>query len=173
MSESTIMLTLARVEAHALADLVAQFTSLVSESGGSEDAALARLTPSAYPDDAEASEEFRHATAADLLARREADGLHVLEDLAPSFATESDTAAPEDDLIDIVLDSDRGWAWMRTLAAMRLIIASRLGIADDVSGTHEQDARRFNDDRFAVYDWIGYRLDGLVQALEAAPPPSD
>ena len=59
---------------------------------------------------------------------------------------------------------------MRTLAAMRLIIASRLGIADDVSGTHEQDARRFNDDRFAVYDWIGYRLDGLVQALEAAPP---
>mgnify|MGYP006335150879 CR=1 FL=1 len=173
MSESTIMLTLARVEAHALADLVAQFTSLVSESSAADDEAVARLTPSAYPDDADASEEFRRATADDLLARREADGLRVLADLAPSFAHETQSGAPDEDLIDIALDSEGGWAWMRTLAAVRLVIASRLGIAEDTSGTHEQDARRFDDDRFAVYDWVGYRLDGLVQALDAAPSNTD
>lgn len=171
MSRSTIMLTLARVEAHALADLVAQFTSLVAEPGEA-DAAIDRLTPSAYPDDEEAGAEFRRATADDLLARREADGLRVLADLAPSFITDDgdETAVdPAEDLIDIALDAEGGWAWMRTLAAVRLIIASRLGIADDATGRSEQEARRFDDDRFAVYDWVGYRLDGLVQALETAP----
>ena len=57
---------------------------------------------------------------------------------------------------DIRLDPDEVQAWLRTLAAIRLVLATRLGIegADD----HDED-----DPRFGIYDWLGYRLDGLVQ----------
>jgi hypothetical protein len=62
-------------------------------------------------------------------------------------------------LTDIALDEDGVRAWMRTLTAIRLVIASRLGIEDE-------DDRDEADPRFGVYDWLGYRLEGLLQASE-------
>ena len=50
-------------------------------------------------------------------------------------------------------------AWLRTLAAIRLVLASRLGI--EVAEDHDPD-----DPRFGIYDWLGYRLDGLVAAVD-------
>lgn len=174
MSVSEIIMTLSRIEARTLADVVAQFSELL-ESPSREDAgtgarirdpALVRLTPDAYPDDPEASADFRSATTADLLERRQNDALRVLADLAPAFAAApGSTPGSLDDAgeIDIVLDADTGWVWMRTLTAIRLVIAVRLGIDDD-----DDERRTESDDRFAVYDWIGYRLDGIVHALAAA-----
>ena len=49
-------------------------------------------------------------------------------------------------------------AWLRTLTAVRLVIATRLGITSE----EEQD----DDARFGVYNWLGFRLDGLLQAIE-------
>src|SRR5699024_8420428 len=49
--------------------------------------------------------------------------------------------------------------WMRTLAALRLVVASRLGIA--ISDDHE-----FTDPRFHLYDWLGYRLDELIRLAD-------
>ena len=43
------------------------------------------------------------------------------------------------------------------LAAIRLVLATRLGIRSEED--HDED-----DPRFGIYDWLGYRLDGLVQA---------
>ncbi|HAQ59848.1 MAG TPA: DUF2017 domain-containing protein [Microbacterium sp.] len=169
MTEHTLILTISRLEAQQLADLVAQFSELLEphavadsdSSTFSNDPVLARLAPSAYPDDPEAAAEFRDATRHDLLERRQNDALRVLADLAPSFAS-GDVSAPNPagDTIDLAIEGDAGWAWMRTLTAIRLVIATRLGISED-DDHHDPD-----DDRFAVYDWIGYRLDGIVRALE-------
>jgi len=49
-------------------------------------------------------------------------------------------------------------AWLRTLAAVRLVLATRLGIGD-------ADEHLDGDPRFGIYDWLGYRLDGLVRAM--------
>lgn len=173
MTQNALILTVSRLEAQQLADLVAQFSELLEPhtvsdeqsdaSTVSSDPALARLAPNPYPDDDEAAREFHEATRQDLLERRQNDALRVLADLAPSFAS-GDVAAPNPaaDTIDLAIEGDASWAWMRTLTAIRLVIATRLGIADD-DDDHDPD-----DERFAVYDWIGYRLDGIVRALDGS-----
>src|SRR5690606_37695440 len=126
--------------------------------------AVARLVPDAYPDDAHAGREFRHATEHELLDRRRDDANRVLSDLKASGASGADGA--DDAVVDVALSPDDARAWMRSLAALRLIIASRLGVADE--DDHDPD-----DPRFGVYDWLGYRLDGLVHAVSADAPTGD
>lgn len=63
--------------------------------------------------------------------------------------------------VEITLDPETAQAWLRTLAAVRLVLATRLGVV-------EEDDHEHDDPRFGVYDWIGYRLDGLVAALDRA-----
>jgi hypothetical protein len=115
--------------------------------------------PDAYPDDEEAAQEFRHATRQDLLARRSSDAQRMLADLAGAGALTPEADAQVDDVIDVALDPDAARAWLRTLAAIRLVIASRLGI--ETEEDHDED-----DPRFGVYDWLGYRLEGLIQAID-------
>jgi len=167
MSERMLILTITSMEALHLADLVRQFAELLEESrDDAGDPAIARLVPDAYPGDAEASEDFRRATQSDLLGRRADDAARVLADLAGSpdpLDTGSDAADDAADRamrpVDVALDADGVRAWMRTLTAIRLVIASRLGIQDE-------DDRDEDDPRFGVYDWLGYRLEGLIQASE-------
>ncbi|HWI30366.1 MAG TPA: DUF2017 family protein [Microbacterium sp.] len=161
MSDRMLILTITRIEADHLADLVTQFSELLDETRTDADSAIdpavARLVPDVYPDDAEASSEFRRATQSDLLGRRGQDAERVLSDLRGTVDshTKDDAARP----VDIALDEDGVRAWMRTLTAIRLVIASRLGIEDE-------DDRDEDDPRFGVYDWLGYRLEGLIQASE-------
>ncbi|GAA5029916.1 DUF2017 domain-containing protein [Microbacterium fluvii] len=157
MSEdAAVVIELARGEAAHLAALVEQFVRLLSESPPA-DPALQRLSPPVYPDDAEASAEFRALTADDLHDRRRADAqllLTSLGELAEPTATDHEPAQHP-----LPLDRLTAQAWLRTLAGVRLVLATRLGVADD-------DAHDDDDPRFAVYDWLGYRLDNLVGALE-------
>jgi hypothetical protein len=160
MSEQTVVLELARLEAAHLAGLVAQFRELLQESARDDrDPALSRLAPDAY-DDADAAREFRDLTRGDLLDRRAADAELVLASLSGAADLPED---PEDpallEQIAIPLDGEAARAWMRTLAAVRLVLATRLGIA-------EADDHDPEDPRFGIYDWIGYRLDVLVGALD-------
>lgn len=160
MTERTVLLELARIEALHLSGLVTQFTDLLDESGdGIGDPAIERLTPVAYADEAAAA-EFRELTRDDLLRRRHADAVLVLASLEDAAALPDD--ADEAQLIEaavVQLDTEDVQAWLRTLAALRLVLASRLGVTDD-GDTDEQDPRT------GVYEWLGYRLDGLVQALD-------
>jgi hypothetical protein len=41
---------------------------------------------------------------------------------------------------------------------VRLVMATRLGITTE----EEQD----DDPRFGVYNWLGFRLEGLLQAID-------
>lgn len=160
MSADIVMLTITRVEALHLADLVGQFDELLDETdSAASDPAVTRLVPDAYPDDEEAAREFRHATERELLARRSSDARRVLADLAGAGALTPEADAQVDDVIDVALDADAARAWLRTLAAIRLVIASRLGI--EAEEDHDED-----DPRFGVYDWLGYRLEGLIQAID-------
>ena len=190
-----LILTITRIEADYLADLVEQFISLLGDYsdeppsaaapaspgagaiagafGGSEatpeDPAIARLMPDAYAD-GDAAAEFRRHTENDLVERRIRDARRVLAGLDMSLNEPvsghvphavSDPQAP----FDVVLDHEAGEAWMRTLAAVRLVVASRLGIEtedDDAEARADDD----EDGRFGVYDWLGFRLDGIVQALD-------
>ncbi|MFJ6679286.1 DUF2017 family protein [Microbacterium sp. NPDC091382] len=150
------------LEAAHLSDLVGQFEELVTSPDRS-DPAVRRLVPEAYADDAEAAAEFRRLTQDDLLSRRAADAAIVRASLRCDGHDidmhQLDRAAAEDALV-VDLTADAAGPWLRTLAALRLVLADRLGITDE-------DQRSDGDARFGVYEWIGYRLEMLVQALDS------
>lgn len=160
MTPRTVVMQITRLEAAHLSGLVGQFADLLRESEpGSADPAIARLVPPAYDDDV-AAREFRSLTQADLLDRRSADAGVVLASLSAASQLPED---PDDPALleetEIRLDPATAHAWLRTLAAVRLVLATRLGVA-------EADDHDSADPRFGIYDWLGYRLDGLVGAMD-------
>ena len=156
-----VVLELTRMEAAHLAGLVTQFAELMEDAASAAgDPAIARLVPDAYADDAAASEDFREMTERDLLERRRQDAGDVLVSLSEASAI-PDGAGPDDDvlmeLVQIRLEPELLRAWLRCLAAIRLVLATRLDI-------RTEDDHDVDDPRFGIYEWLGYRLDGLVQA---------
>ncbi|MDW4572805.1 DUF2017 family protein [Microbacterium sp. M3] len=163
MSERIVVMELARLEAAHLSGLVGQFSELIDESAPQDDdPALARLAPPAYHDDEAAAEEFRALTRSDLLERRSADAAVVLASLHEAAQISDDPDDPAlRELVEIRLQPEQARAWLRTLAAVRLVLATRLGIT-------EVDDHDSEDPRFGIYDWLGFRLDGLVAAVDDA-----
>lgn len=121
---------------------------LADSEGAASDDAIQRLTPNPYPDDKEAGAEFLRLTRGDLLSRRESDANTVLETLRQG-TSESQS---------LQVSGEDARSWMRTLAALRLVLASRLGITND--GDENED-----DPRYGVYEWLGYHLEQLVTSL--------
>ncbi|MFJ4225012.1 DUF2017 family protein [Microbacterium sp. NPDC089695] len=156
---TTFEMRMARIEGIQLLRLVDDFVELVGADRDLSDPAVARLAPDAYPDDIEASREFRDATRGDLFDRRLNDAEVVRNLLAP---LRSDTELSEHDAFaehDLHLTESDADAWLRTLTALRLVIAARLGV--DSEDDHDPD-----DARYGVYDWLGYRLEIIVQAAD-------
>jgi hypothetical protein len=152
-----------RIEALHLRELVAQFVDLLSDPT-EDDPAIARMTPNAYPDDPDAARDFRSVTEPELLRRRTDDAGAVLADLTVAGDVTDPSDLPMEDAISgivITLEPDRASAWLRTLAALRLILASRLNIVSE-------DDLDPEDPRFGVYEWLGYRLDGLVRSMDGS-----
>jgi hypothetical protein len=157
----TVVLEVARLEAAHLSALVGQFADLLDDSASAnDDPAIARLVPTPYPDDDEAAREFRTLTERDLLTRRRTDAEIVLSSLAEAAVIPDD---PEDptllEQVEIRLEPETVRAWLRTLAAVRLVMAQRL----DITEPEDHDPE---DPRFGIYDWLGYRLDGLVASFD-------
>ncbi|MDJ1113672.1 DUF2017 family protein [Microbacterium dauci] len=139
------------IEATHLLDLLEQFERILVGDAAS-DPAVRRLVPDAYRDDEEAAREFRRLTEGDLLARRRSELGIVRDGLRAAFdGRDAETVVVE-------LDAAGVQAWLRTLAALRLVIAERLGVVDDTP-PNPADART------DVYEWLGYRLDRLVASL--------
>jgi hypothetical protein len=161
MTPRIVIVELARIEAVHLAGLVAQFADLLTDTElAASDPAVARLVPDAYSDDAAAAQEFRSLTEDDLLDRRRDDAHVVLASLGAVASLPDDASQAElTEAVTVQLDASTVQSWLRTLAAIRLVMASRLGI--DAHDDHDPD-----DDRFGIYDWVGYRLDALVGALD-------
>ena len=156
MSDDLVILTLTRIEASHLTDLVGQFQQLLSEEDPSDDPAMARLTPDIYPDDEEASNDLHEVTRSELLGRRARDAATVRADLDRiEEGSVGDALSP----VDVSIAGSHLDPWLRTLAALRLVLAGRLGISDDTEASDDDPA-------YALYEWLGFRLEGLVQVAE-------
>lgn len=157
MNTPPITLSVAMIEGMHLARLVDDFMELLRDTE-QDDPGVARLTPNAYPDDDDASVAFASATRADLLDRR----LHDARTMRASLQVfDPDAEVTDEDARvsrDVRVRREDVDAWLRTLTAIRLVIATRLGITDD--------APDVGGDGQAVYDWLGYRLELLIEAVD-------
>lgn len=161
MTSDTVIVPITAIEEHHLAKLVDDFLELLVTSRDVGDPAIDRLAPNPYPDDPASAAGFTESTRDDLLDRRLSDarlmrtalrelpgGGDGLEEAQALLTRELSVPAAD-------LDS-----WLRTLTAIRLVIAARLGLtSDEETGT---------DGRHDVYDWLGYRLEVLIQAADDA-----
>lgn len=163
VSDDTITYTLAVVEGIHLTELLGQFVEVLDDSARTSDPAIVRLTPDAYPGDDDASADFARATRDDLLERRRADAATVQRALEPLLVGDPEELVGDEALVerDVVIDADDLNAWLRTLTALRLVIATRLDI------TASDDDHDPEDPRFSIYDWLGYRLDALIAIADA------
>lgn len=120
------------------------------------DPLIQRLFPDARPDDPVASAEFRRFTEDDQRRTRIEDAAVVLA----ALGRDADALA--------VTRADFP-AWLRTINALRLSLAVRLGIEDEQA--HEEllalpsrDPRSY---LVSLFEWLGFFLESLLEAMGA------
>ncbi|MBI2708237.1 MAG: DUF2017 family protein [Actinobacteria bacterium] len=128
-----------------LARLAGELAALLQHDP--DDPGLRRLFPPAHTDDIASEAEYQIHLGADLRASREAS-LGILA------ATAERTT----------LDEGEVTAWVQALNAVRLVLGTRLGIADD-SDEPPPDADEATTTVWAVYDFLGWLLDRAVRSL--------
>ena len=169
LPEGRVLGSFTPLETELLGDLATQVVELLDEEtelpedrllaavgiggsdGPSSDPAIARLLPNAYPDDENASQEFRYLTENSLVSRKVANARLLRDSLQEGT--------------EVKLGPDAVQAWLRTLADIRLIIASRLGIEHD-----GDEGRADSDDDIMMHDvyaWLAMVQGSLVDALDA------
>jgi hypothetical protein len=129
-----------------------------------EDPVLARLFPTAYPDDEEAAGEFRRFTEGSLRDNKAHAAALIIDTLEDAGLPPELT---EDGLhIDVELDTQAATSWMRTFTDIRLALATRLGIEE---GDEDYWMSLSDDDPRAhvhdIYEWVGYLQETLVMSL--------
>ncbi len=129
-----------------------------------EDPVLARLFPTAYPDDEEAAGEFRRFTEGALRDGKARTAVLLIDTLEEAgLPPELD----EDGLwIDVELGPAGAEGWLRSFTDIRLALATRLGVEEGDEGywasLPDDDPRTQVHD---IYEWIGYLQETLVSAL--------
>ncbi len=115
---------------------------------GDADPAVARLNPSACPDDDQVDQEYRELMG-DQLTEGRLEALAMLE---------KSVDEPR-------LDEEQALAWMRAINDLRLLLGTRLDVTEDPA-----DRRVADDDprasAFALYDYLSLLTQELVEALE-------
>jgi hypothetical protein len=116
-----------------------------------EDPALARLLPDAYPDDPDATGEFRRYSESDVLTFKRGN-------LRTMLATLGDGTAP------VRLDAEQVHAWMYAINDLRLTIGTRLeleeGYGEVMAALPPEDPRL---PLFYLYEWLSALQDGLIR----------
>jgi hypothetical protein len=125
-----------------------------SEPLDRSDPVITRLFPDAYPDDPVASAEFRRLTQTRQRNDRRDQAEVVLRALEEC---DGGSRPVQVQLVD--LD-----AWLKTLTALRLSLASRLGIRtvddlDDIEELADDDPRGF---AYRLYEWLAYLTESLL-----------
>lgn len=180
LPDGSLRLRLDFDEAHLLDQLVGQLIDLLRshsstaldpdplfaslEVGGSDappdDPALARLFPDAYEGSDEAS-QFRRVTEQGLLNRKLQDALGVSSAIGLG-AVPSPDAEPAPVEIEVTEETLPGW--VRTLTALRLAIAARIGLDEE-----EDHARLAADEEtrgtVLVYDWLAAIIDSMLRMV--------
>lgn len=128
-----------------------------------EDPVLARLLPTAYPDDEESAADFRRFTESSLRDGKAAASIELISTLQEAGLA----AQPEPGVfIDVELDEALSMSWLKALTDLRLALGTRLGIEE---GDEELWANLPEDDPRTqvhdIYDWLGYLQETLVRAV--------
>jgi hypothetical protein len=139
-------------EARLLSSLAAQVAQLVRHPEARDDPAVRRLLPDAYPDDADASAEFRRFTVDGLAERKAANAGQVVADL--TGAAEAKSASK------VRLSDSSAAAWLRSLTDIRLTVALRLGITED------GDLGSGDPELVDLYNWLGFVQGTLVECID-------
>jgi hypothetical protein len=123
------------------------------------DPLIERLFPPAYLDDPRAAEDFRRFTEDEARRARVAQARVVLDDLAATL----DGARP------LRVTPERAEAWLKTINALRLSLSVRLGITDEdsLAALEKLGPRDPMTPLLDLYDWLGFVLESLLDALHA------
>jgi hypothetical protein len=166
-SLSSQLVELLRNEAAAPHDHADPLEAMLSFDGPTsepDDPVLARLFPTAYPEDEEAASEFRRFTEGALRDGKAAGAATVIDTLEeaglPSQLGEQKL------VIDVELDPPTALVWLKTFTDLRLALATRLEIEQDDdaywAALPDDDPRVQAHD---IYNWIGLLQETLVEAL--------
>lgn len=155
--DGAVELRLGAAERELLRSLLPQLRSLlVDEAGDAEtgptDPMLARLFPSAHPDDVDEDQAYRSLVHDDLLAVR----------LSNLDLVERTLDGPP-------LDAEQVGIWMRTVNELRLVLGTKLDVTDDEEPI-DVDAGDQRAPLYAAYSWLGVLLEELVRAASSLPP---
>ncbi len=149
---------------HADADPLEAMLDFTGPTTAPDDPVLARLFPTAYPQDEEAAGEFRRFTETELRGGKAGNAaavIDVLEEAGLPGDLEGEAL-----VIDVELDHGGAMQWMKSLTDMRLALASRLDITE---GDEDYwDSMPDDDPRVHVhdiYDWLGFLQESLVRAV--------
>jgi hypothetical protein len=118
------------------------------------DPVIQRLFPSAYAA-TDLDAEYRRLSEPGLRSQKDADARIVERDLARTQAHEGHITVARID----------AWAWLRTLNALRLALAARLGIEDNDLGVADAPAGDPRQGMAMVYYWLGLTLESILDAL--------
>jgi hypothetical protein len=133
-------------------DVLAALPGQLREALDAEEPTLYRLFPPAYADDDAANADYARLVGSSLL-----DGkLRALEQLERTAHAETLT---EDDL----------GAWLGGLESLRLVLGTQLDVTEASYGPldpSDPDAARL-----ALYHWLSWLQEEVVQALAATLPP--
>ncbi len=150
--QGTYALRLAPEERALLADLVDQLRELLEVT--TDDPSVRRLFPTAYHEDPDRDREYQQLVRDELLERR----------LAALTTVEATAQADE-------VDEEELTAWLTSLNDLRLVLGTRLDVAEDQAAFDEDDP---DAPMMALYGYLSGLLADVVDALaEELPPPTE
>jgi Domain of unknown function (DUF2017) len=161
------LVELLRNEAAEPRDDLDPFEAMLDFSGPTnepDDPVLARLFPTAYPDDEEAASEFRRFTEGSLRDGKSRSAAVIIDTLEEAGLPPQLT---EDGLhFDVELDEPTAVSWLRSFTDIRLALATRLGVEEgDEEYWHELPDDAPEAQAHDIYEWVGYLQETLVEAL--------
>ncbi|MBU3688884.1 MAG: hypothetical protein B7C54_00925 [Acidimicrobiales bacterium mtb01] len=141
-TSSGFMLDLDDEQRHLLRRLIGEVRELIT-SGASDDVKMRRLFPPAYTDDEELDTEYQRLMRDELVASRLSSISMVDEFLAATDGRAMSAVEVE--------------AFASSLNAVRLILGTLLGVADDADEPEGPD--------FALYQYLSWLVDSAINAL--------
>jgi hypothetical protein len=125
---------------------------------------LARLFPTAYPENEEAAAEFRRFTEGTLRNSKASGAATIIDGLEEAGLPAE--LGDEKVVIDIELDEGTALVWLKSFTDLRLALATRLEIEQDDeafwAALPDDDPRAQAHD---IYEWIGALQETLVDSL--------
>jgi uncharacterized protein DUF2017 len=127
--------------------MAGELRTLLENEDPSSDEGVARLFPPAYPDDLLQNLDYERSAASGLLSGR-------LEAIGLLDRTMDAATLSEEEML----------AWLRIANDLRLVLGTRLGVTEE-STESEFAGEEERRESYALYVWLTWLVDGIVQEL--------